>query len=309
MSSCEQLSPVIDAGLPTDTREAWYYRMALIRRFEERILELFEQGELSGTTHACIGQEANAVAVMAPLRPDDVVVSHHRCHGHYLARTGDVEGLLAEMMGRAGGVCGGRGGSQHLCRDGFYTNGVLGSTAPLAAGMAYAEKCRGSGAIGVLFMGDGAFGEGTVYETLNLVSLWQVPLLIVVENNRYAQTTPLHMNLAGGLLERVTAFGLDAGEIDGDDVETLARRFERLVPLVRETGRPHVEIIHTYRLCGHSKGDDHRCPEELERWRARDPLAAQRRRLAPDRARLLDEAAADRIARAEETVRRMPPAE
>jgi TPP-dependent pyruvate/acetoin dehydrogenase alpha subunit len=128
----------------------FYYQMVLIRKFEERMLDLFSKGELFGTTHAYIGQEAGAVAVMNNLAKQDIVFSNHRCHGHYLARTGDVEGLMAELMGKEGGICGGRGGSQHLCKDNFYTNGVQGSIVPVAAGMAYAEKIKKTDAITAL---------------------------------------------------------------------------------------------------------------------------------------------------------------
>src|SRR3990167_5669330 len=181
--------------------------MLLIRRFEERVLELFSEGVLSGTTHTCIGQEAIPVVVMEHLQPQDIIWSNHRGHGHYIARTGDIKGLLAEIMGLPEGVCGGRGGSQHLCNGNFYSNGVLGSTAPIAAGMALAEKERKSDAIVVLFLGDGAFGEGVVYETLNLIALWHLPVLVVVEDNGYAQTTPGHLARAGTFSGRFDSFG------------------------------------------------------------------------------------------------------
>ena len=253
-------------------RERFYYQMVLIRYFEERLFMLFGKGELSGTTHGYVGQEANAVAVLNHLQSDDIVVSNHRCHGHYLVRTGDVTGLIAELMGKVTGTCGGRGGSQHLCKENFYTNGVLGSTVPIAAGMAYAEKKKKTGAIAVLFMGDGAFGEGTVYETFNLMSLWQVPLLVIIENNQYAQTTPLAMNFTGGFIERAQAFYLSCSETGSRDVEELYERFGKLIKRVREESCPHVEIIHTYRFCGHSKGDDYRKTEEIDLWRTTDPL-------------------------------------
>ena len=176
-----------------------YGRMVLIRRFEESLLELFSLGKLAGTTHTYIGQEANAVGVIDHLeRGRDVIVSNHRCHGHYLAFTDDVDGLLGEVMGKASGVCGGKGGSQHLCNDGFYSNGVLGSTMPVATGMALAERERGCGAVTtVAFIGDGTLGQGVVYESLNIASRWGLPLLVVVENNYYAQSTPSHLTLAG----------------------------------------------------------------------------------------------------------------
>jgi TPP-dependent pyruvate/acetoin dehydrogenase alpha subunit len=234
-------------------------------------------------------------------------VSNHRCHGHYLIRTGDAVGLMAELMGKAGGVCGGRGGSQHLCGPNFYTNGILGSTVPIAAGMAYAEKKKQTGGIVVLFMGDGAFGEGTVYETFNMISLWKVPLLVVVENNGYAQTTPLAMNCAGKLSARAAAFDLSVGESQGSDVEELYDRCGCLVQMVRNEGCPHVEIIRTYRLCGHSKGDDFRPRSEIEAWRERDPLRLLASKLKIERREELETWARQKVDAAEALARQMPP--
>jgi acetoin:2,6-dichlorophenolindophenol oxidoreductase subunit alpha len=263
-----------------DTRdETLYRRMRFIRRFEERLLELFEEGLLNGTTHACIGQEADSVAVMAQLEDDDHVFSNHRCHGHYLARTGDARGLLAEIMGRPDGVCGGIGGSQHLAAPGFKSNGVQGGIVPAAAGIALANELSGSDAISVVFIGDGTLGEGIVYESLNLASLWQLPLLIVLEDNGWSQSTPSHMNLAGSMRARFEAFGLAVEEVDSTDVLEEAPAAERAVGYVREQRAPCALIIHTYRLCHHSKNDDNRPKEEVEaRW-ALDPLVVHGRRL------------------------------
>jgi len=183
------------AGEPHEQR--LYRRMRFIRRFEERLLGMFEEGLLNGTTHACIGQEADCVGVIEHLRPGDHIFSNHRCHGHYLAWTGDAFGLLGEIMGKPAGVCGGIGGSQHLCAPGFKSNGILGGTVPAAAGIALAMKLAGNDGISVSFIGDGTFGEGVLYETLNISALWGLPLLVVVENNGYAQSTPLAVNFAG----------------------------------------------------------------------------------------------------------------
>ncbi len=266
------ISKEIKKTVSDELREKLHYQMILIRLFEEQVLELFSQGLLFGTTHCCIGQEANAVAVIGNLREDDIIVSNHRCHGHYLARTEDVQGLMAELMGRSGGVCSGRGGSQHLCKGNFYTNGVQGNMVPVAAGMALAEKKKGTDSIVVLFIGDGTFGQGVVYETLNMISLWQLPILIVVENNRYAQTTPITMNFAGTFSGRAEAFGLASGEIEADDVIRLKNRFADIIKTVRKQNCPHIEVIHTYRFCSHSKGDDYRPREEIKFWREKDPL-------------------------------------
>jgi TPP-dependent pyruvate/acetoin dehydrogenase alpha subunit len=261
--------------------------MRFIRRFEERLLALFEEGSLNGTTHACVGQEADAVAVIERLSPGDHIFSNHRCHGHYLAWTGDAVGLLGEIMGRRGGVVGGVGGSQHLAAPGFKSNGILGGTLPAAAGIALAMKLDGSSAISVVFMGDGAFGEGIVYETLNLAALWRLPLLIVVENNHYAQSTPVAHHLAGDIDGRFHAFGIGLTRIESTDVLAIDDAARREVETVRAERVPRALIIDTYRLCHHSKSDDNRPAAEIaEHWKV-EPLAIHGRRLdGPDRSRI-----------------------
>jgi TPP-dependent pyruvate/acetoin dehydrogenase alpha subunit len=267
-------------GSQDDARdELLYRRMCFIRRFEERLLELFDTGLLNGTTHACIGQEADCIGVLDHLRDDDHVFSNHRCHGHYLARTGDARGLLAEIMGLPDGVCAGIGGSQHLAAPGFKSNGVQGGIVPAAAGIALANELSGSDAISTVFIGDGTLGEGIVYETLNLASLWQLPLLIVLEDNGWSQSTPSHLNLAGSMRARFEAFGLAVEEIESTDVLEISPVAERAISYVRERRAPCAVIIHTYRLCHHSKNDDSRPREEVEaRW-ALDPLIVHGRRL------------------------------
>ncbi len=290
----------------TALRERLYHKMVLIRRFEQRLFELFALGELAGTTHACIGQEAIAAAVTDHLASEDIVVSNHRCHGHYLAKTGDATGLLAELMGKTGGICQGRGGSQHLCGDNFYTNGVQGNMVPVAAGMAYAEKRKKTGAIATLFIGDGTMGQGIVYETFNLISLWNIPLLIVIENNQYAQTTPLRLNFAGDFCRRAQAFALSAGEVESNDAELLHKRFAGLIHNVRAKGKPHVEVVHTYRYCPHSTGNDFRNPEEIDTWREKDPLMILGNRIDASTCRSIEEKAANEITNSEITAREMP---
>src|SRR5437879_1153856 len=183
-----------------------FARAFLIRSFEERLLELFSEGKLFGTVHTCIGQEFTGIAVAGHHQPGDLIFSNHRCHGHYLARTGNVEGLMAEIMGRATGICGGRGGSQHICSEGVFSNGVQGGAVPVAAGLALAQKLTGSHSIVVAFIGDGTLGEGAVYETLNIASKWNLPILIVLENNGYSQSTATEQTLAGDILKRAEAF-------------------------------------------------------------------------------------------------------
>jgi acetoin:2,6-dichlorophenolindophenol oxidoreductase subunit alpha len=257
-----------------------YRTLVLIRRFEETVLAEFGRGAFYGTTHTCIGQEANAVGVISHIGPQDVVVSNHRCHGHFLAYGGDPRALFAELMGKASGVCGGRGGSQHLHWRNFYTNGVLGSTIPLATGMALAEKRKGTGAVAVVFLGDGALGEGALYESLNFASLWQAPILYVVENNHIAQTTPTSRVLAGEIPARFQAFGIPALELDSSDVLEISPAAEGLLGEVRSSGQPRVLILNTERFGPHSKGDDTRPAEQVALLReTRDPVAILGRRL------------------------------
>jgi TPP-dependent pyruvate/acetoin dehydrogenase alpha subunit len=257
-----------------------YERMFFIRRFEETLLDLFSQGKLVGTTHTYIGQEANGVGVIDHLDPSvDTVFSNHRCHGHYLAYSDDPFGLLCEVMGKAPGVCGGKGGSQHLCRGNFYSNGVLGSIVPVATGIALAEKRKGTGAVSTVFLGDGTLGEGVTYESLNMASLWELPVFFVVENNHYAQSTPVELELAGSIRARAEAFGVETGELDTTDVEQIHAAAGHGVSRIRETGKPFWLVLHTYRFSPHSKGDDTRDPAEIDARRERDPLKVAGSRL------------------------------
>jgi len=268
-------------------------RMVLIRTFEESVLDLFARGELFGTTHTGIGQEAVAVGVLSQITRDDVVSSNHRCHGHYLALFDDPAGLMAELMGRSTGLCGGIGGSQHLQRENFYTNGIQGGIVPGAAGMALAEKFKKSGRIAVVFLGDGTLGEGVVYETLNLASLWQLPVLFVVEANGVAQSTPTALQLAGSPAARASAFGIRTAEGDGNDLAAVITLATDAVTYVRRESKPCWLVLNTHRLGPHSKGDDHRPAAELALARTRDPVALLRPALpAPAFAALAAEARA-----------------
>lgn len=246
---------------------------ALIREVEQRLLSLFAAGKLFGTVHTCIGQELIGVAVARALVPGDILFSNHRCHGHFLARTGNVDGLIAEVMGKASGICGGRGGSQHLCdvRHGFFSNGVQGGIAPIAAGLALSLELLERENIAVVFLGDGTLGEGTVYETFNIASKWELPLLFVLENNFYAQSTPQKQNLAGSIPGRAAAFAIATAYGSTWEPERLLELAEESVDQVRRDRRPLFLQIDTYRLMPHSKGDDDRDPEEIASYWARDP--------------------------------------
>jgi TPP-dependent pyruvate/acetoin dehydrogenase alpha subunit len=249
-----------------------YRKMLLIRTFEERILDLFSKGKIFGTTHAYIGQEANAVGVISNLAKNDIVVSNHRCHGHYIAHKQNLYALLCEIMGKKDGLCAGRGGSQHICDDGFFSNGILGGTMPLAAGLAFAAKFNKTGNIVVVFIGDGTLGEGVLYETLNIVSKWELPLFIVVENNRYAQSTKIEFTLAGRISDRFKAFDIGTEEIETFNVMEIKKVSVGLIEKVRKTKKPKCLIVNTYRFSSHSKSDDGRSQREVEKWKVNDPL-------------------------------------
>ena len=250
------------------------YRAYLVRTVEQELLDLFAAGKLSGTTHTCIGQEMTAVALAAALdRSRDIVVSNHRCHGHYLAWTDDPDGLLAEVMGKSTGVCGGLGGSQHLSAPGFFSNGIQGGIVPMAAGLAFSQKLAAMGGIVAVCIGDGTLGEGVVYETFNMAAKWSLPLLVVLENNLYAQSTSQMETLAGDICARAAAFGIAALRADTWRHDHLAEQLRGAAKKVRRDCRPMFVCVDTYRLAAHSKGDDDRDPREIDEYRRRDALS------------------------------------
>lgn len=235
-------------------------------------MKLFSEGKLFGTVHTCIGQEFTGIAVASQLIEGDLIASNHRCHGHYLARTGNVNGLMAEVMGRVTGICGGRGGSQHICDSGVYSNGVQGGMSAVAAGMALAHKVRRTNNIVVAFIGDGTLGEGTLYETLNIISKWNLPLMIVLENNLYAQSTSQNQTLAGDICSRAEAFGITSYHGNTANPKALHQQMSVAVQRIRQDGCPAFFRIDTSRLMAHSKGDDDRPKELLAEYWANDPI-------------------------------------
>ena len=273
-----------------DTQSLYSFAL-LIRRTEELLLRLFSQGLLSGTTHTCIGQELCAMSVVRALNhPADVVLSNHRNHGHFLTYSGDFLGLVAEIMGRSAGVCGGIGGSQHLAFRGFHSNGVQGGMTAIGAGHALALKRREENGIVAVIIGDGTTGQGLFYESLNLASIWAVPMLFVLENNNIAQTTPTADTVGGSLEARGSAFGLRTWHLNDSDPDFL-KNCESVVEETRASGQPGFLVIDTCRLSPHSKGDDLREPKVMDALRARDPLVRLGRNLEPNLKGEIDNAA------------------
>lgn len=269
-----QSKPVI--GLDAASLYAYGH---LIRQTERLILELFSRGLLSGTTHTCLGQELCQMAVVRALsHPDDVVLSNHRNHGHFLSYSGHFLGLVAEIMGREAGVCRGYGGSQHIAFRHFHSNGVQAGMTGIGVGLALQRRRQNSQAIVATMIGDGTLGEGLLYESMNLASVWHAPVLFVVEHNGIAQTTDTRDTIGGDIEARGRAFGLRTWRLD-DSAPNFAAAVDEVVAAMRDGQGPGMLVIDTQRLGPHSKGDDLR-PEALRRQiEERDPLAALGRRL------------------------------
>ena len=263
-------------------------RLLEIRHVELALLDLFGQGLVSGTAHTCLGQEYIPVA-LAPFLDEAMVFSNHRGHGHYLALHDDPAGLLAEILGREGAVCDGVGGSQHIYRrDRYMSTGVQGESSAVAVGVALHEARNQTGRLAAAFVGDGTWGEGVLYEALNMAALWSVPLLLVVENNAIAQTTPTQLQLAGSIAARAAAFGVAHELVAEVDVHAIRRRVGPLIDRMRRAPHPLVLEFVTTRLGPHSKGDDTRPADELARLRA-DEWSARYRAEHPDQYDRIDE--------------------
>ena len=251
--------------------ELFYFEMKLIRCFEKKLLDLFVNNLLFGTTHTCIGQECNCVSFLNAIETNiDIIWSNHRCHGHFISYSGNIIGLMAEIMGKKIGVCGGRGGSQHLHYKNFYSNGILGGTVPQALGSAFAIKNKKS--ICIVFIGDGTMGSGVFYESLNLASLWNCPIIFVCENNNIAQTTPSNLALSGSILSRVKAFDIKTYKNNSLDVMQIYDLANEVISYVRKTRKPAFVELKSIRLGPHSKGDETRSVNEIKKLNNNDPL-------------------------------------
>jgi pyruvate dehydrogenase E1 component alpha subunit len=271
-------SPVhIEADLALEM----YRRMTLIRLFEEQANELYRTAKMPGLTHLYIGEEAIAVGVCSALRRDDWITSTHRGHGHCLAKGAEVGRMFAELLGKEAGYCSGKGGSMHIAdheNGNLGANAIVGGSTGIATGAAFSAKRRSTDQVAVCFFGEGALGQGLLYEVMNMASLWALPVIYVCENNQYNEYTHYLEATAGEILARPRAFGIEAHEVDGQDVRAVYGSMVELVERARRGGGPAFLLCNTYRYHGHHVGDIdrayYRSKEEEELWRGgRDPLA------------------------------------
>lgn len=268
---------------PTEERErvlSMYRQMARIRLFEEQVNDLYKTARMPGLAHLYSGEEAVAVGVCAALRRDDYITSTHRGHGHCLAKGAAIDRMFAELLGKAPGYCRGKGGSMHIADQdtgNLGANAIVGGSAGIATGAAFASKMRGQDRVAVCFFGDGALGQGVLYEVMNMASLWKLPVIYVCENNLYNEYTHNSETTAGVLTERAGAFGIHTEQVDGQDVRTVYAAAHQLVDRARRGEGPAFLLCDTYRFYGHHVGDIqrtyYRSKEEEEHWKTeRDPL-------------------------------------
>ena len=252
--------------------------MLTIRLFDERALALYRAGEMRGTTHPYIGMEAVGVGVTLALRPNDWVTSTHRGHGHTIAKGGDPKKMMAELLGRATGYSGGKGGSMHIAdmdKHMLGANGIVGGGMGLATGAALTAKLQKTGAVAICFFGDGALEQGILHETTNLAAIWKLPVVFVCENNQYAMSASAAWSVAGGdPAKRAAGYGIPGVTVDGMNLFAVNAAASEFVERARRGDGPAYLICTTYRFHGHHAGDplNYREKEEVERWRLRDPI-------------------------------------
>jgi TPP-dependent pyruvate/acetoin dehydrogenase alpha subunit len=291
---------------------SFYRTMRLIRRFEERVVELVNRDEIPGVTHEYVGQEAVATGVCHALRADDAITSTHRGHGHILAKGGDPARMIAELMGKATGYNRGRGGSMHIADLSlgiFGANGIVGAGTPIACGAAFAAKLQGQDRVAAAFFGDGGMNQGVVHEALNLAAIWKLPVIFVCENNGYAISASIaEMAVVERLADRAAGYGMPGEVVDGMDVLAVHAAASRAVERARGGQGPTLLECRTYRFVGHftaekARGIKYRSDEEIAEWRKRDPLVTypgwlrqqgicDPAEVDPEVERLLDEAVA-----------------
>src|SRR5213080_1533215 len=289
----------VKTGAVRDERWLRFYRQMLkIRLFEEEVNQLYLGAKMPGLAHLYIGEEAVAVGVCEALRQDDYIKSTHRGHGHCIAKGAAPDKMFAELLGKAAGYCRGKGGSMHIADQdtgNLGANAIVGGSAGMATGAAMSAQMRGSDQVAVCFFGDGALGQGLLYEAMNMASLWSLPVIYVCENNLYGEYTPCGDTIAGEILARARAFGIHAETVDGQDVQAVNATMRKLVERARRGEGPAFIECKTYRYYGHHVGDvnrDYRTREEEKEWMStHDPLLTLAGRLKG----LVDEGTFERI--------------
>ncbi len=257
-----------------------YEQMAKIRAFENKVNELYTSAKMPGLSHLYIGEEAVAVGVCSALTKEDYITSTHRGHGHCLAKGAHVDRMFAELLGKKAGYCAGKGGSMHIAdpeSGNLGANAIVGGSAAIATGAALASKKLGNGRVVVCFFGEGALGQGLLYESMNMAQLWKLPILYVCENNHYNEYTHFREAAAGELADRPKAFGIQTESVDGQNVRQVFEAAQRLVERARRGDGPAFLLCETYRYHGHHVGDIdrsyYRSKEEERHWQEqRDPL-------------------------------------
>ena len=263
--------------------QAWlrmYRSMVAIRAFEEQVNDLYTRALMPGLAHLYIGEEAVAVGVCSALHAEDYITSTHRGHGHCLAKGASADRMFAELLGKAAGYCKGKGGSMHIAdpdTGNLGANAIVGGSAGIATGAAYASKTLGNGRVAVCFFGEGALGQGLLYEVMNMAQLWKLPVIYVCENNLYCEYTHFSETVAGDIADRGRAFGLESVTVDGQDVRAVYDAAARLVQRARDGEGPAFLLCNTYRYKGHHVGDInreyYRPKSEEQRWMTeRDPI-------------------------------------
>ena len=265
-------------------------RMLRIRAFETQANQLYLSAKMPGLTHLYVGEEAVAVGVCSALRRDDTITSTHRGHGHCIAKGADVRLMYCELLGKEEGYCKGKGGSMHIAdhaNGNLGANAIVGGSTGIATGAGFSAKALGTDRVSVCFFGEGALGQGLLYEVMNLASLWKLPVIYVCENNLYNEYTSYTDVTAGSITARAEAFGIPAEEVDGQDVLAVYEATERAVARARRGEGPSFLMCATYRYHGHHVGDVdrayYRAKEEEERWSSeRDPITLLAARLGDD---------------------------
>jgi acetoin:2,6-dichlorophenolindophenol oxidoreductase subunit alpha len=313
--------PVQATAADQATRVEMYRMMMEARLFEQRVHDLFLEGLVKGTSHLAVGQEAVAAGFTAAMRPEDLVYCTYRGHIHTLLRGAPMEALLAELLGRATGICGGKGGSMHLTDVSHGAMGsyaIVGSHLPIAAGAGWAAQERGTGQVVVCFFGDGTTNIGAFHEALNFAVVWSLPVVFVCENNLYMEYTPIRSVTAveNPAADRAASYGLEGIVVSGNDPDDVYDVARRTVDRARDGGGPSLVEAKTYRHGGHSRADPgkYRPDEEVEEWLARDPIPMFRDRLLeagvePKALDDIDRAAREVVDRATEGARAAPVAD